>query len=86
MEKKTAMYLWFIVITLVLILIPYIQNAWAWPTTSWISFFMWYYQYISDIYLYIVSMGMIEWVLITLFIQSLLRNIQQENPDKFEIK
>ncbi len=85
MEKKTVMYLWVIVITLLLILIPFIQNAWAWPSSSWISFFMGYYKYISEVYLYIISMGMFEWVLITLFIQSLMKNIQDQNIDKFDL-
>jgi len=84
MKKKTVMYLWFIIIIFILILIPYIQNAGAGPSASGIFFFMGYYKHISSIYLYIISMGMIEGVLITLFVQSLLRDMQEGEPEKFD--
>lgn len=85
MKKKTIMYLWFVIIVFILIVIPYIQNAGEWPAMSWIFFFMWYYKYISGVYLYIISMGMLEGVLLVLFIQSLLDNIQEPEPTKFDL-
>ncbi len=85
MKKKTIMYLWFVIIVFILIVIPYIQNAGAGPAMSWIYFFMWYYKYIAGVYLYIISMGMLEGVLLVLFIQSLLDNIQEPEPTKFDL-
>ena len=68
-----------------MIVIPYIQNAGAGPATTGIYFFMGYYKYISDVYLYIVTMGMVEWVLITIYIQSLLKDIKEPEPTKFDL-
>lgn len=79
-------YLWIVIIVFILILIPYIQNAGAGPSSSsGIYFFMGYTKWISDIYLYIISMGMLEGVLITLFIQSLLRDLKEAGPNKFDL-
>lgn len=60
MKKKSITYLWAIIIIFIMIVIPYIQNAGAGPATTGIYFFMGYYKYISGVYLYIVTMGMLE--------------------------
>jgi len=83
MKKKTSMYLWLIIIVFVLILIPYFQNAGG--GGSWISFYFMTASGLTSVYLYIISLGMIEWVLITLYILSLLKDIKQQEPTKFEL-
>lgn len=87
MKKRTVFLMWIVIILFILIVIPYIQNAWAGPAASGISFFMWYYTVSNfpNAYLYIISMWMIEWVLITLFIQSRLSDIKWDEPTKFEL-
>ena len=86
MKKKTVWYLWIVIIMFIMILIPYIQNAGAGPSAgSGTYFFMGYTKYVSDIYLYIISMGMIEGALITLFLQSLFQDLQESEPTKFDL-
>lgn len=78
--------MWIVLIMFIMILIPYIQNAGSWPSTAtWVYFFMGYSKYVSDVYLYIISMGMIEWFLITLFVQSLLNDLKESEPTKFDL-
>lgn len=86
MKKKTVLYMWIVIIVLIMILIPYIQNAGAGPSSwSGIYFFMGYTKWISDIYLYIISMGILEGVLGTLFIQSLMQDLKDSEPNKFDL-
>ncbi len=86
MKKRTVFLMRIIIIIFIMIIIPYIQNASAGPSTSGISFFMWYY--VNDfppVYLYVITMWMIEWVFITLFVQSLLNDLKSEEPPKFDL-
>jgi hypothetical protein len=86
MKKKTVLYMWIVIIMFIVILIPYIQNAGAGPSSaSGIYFFMGYTKWISDIYLYLISMGMLEGVLITVFLQSLFQDLKESGPDKFDL-
>ncbi|MFA7717551.1 MAG: hypothetical protein WC875_02455 [Candidatus Absconditabacterales bacterium] len=86
MKKRTVMFLWLVIIMFILILIPYIQNAGNGPgSATGVYFFMGYSQYVSSVYLYIISMGMIEGALITIFIQSLLNDIKEPEPTKFDL-
>ncbi len=87
MKKKTVFLMWIAIIMFIMVLIPYIQNAWGWPASSGISLFMGYYK-VNDFppaYLYIVTMWIIRWVVITLFIQSLLNDFKGEEPTKFDL-
>lgn len=83
MKKGTSVYLWLIIIVFILILIPYFQNAWG--GGSWISFYFMSVSGLTSIYLYIISLGIIEWVLITLYIISLLKDIKEDEPTKFSL-
>ena len=86
MKKKTVWYLWIIIIMFIMILIPYIQNAGAGAAGGAdIAFFMGGFDSIVGVYLYIVSMGMIEGALITLFLQSLFQDLQESEPTKFDL-
>lgn len=69
-----------------MILIPYIQNAWDGPGAgTWMYFFMGYTKYVSDVYFYLISMGMGEGILITLFLQSLFHDLQEGETTKFDL-
>jgi hypothetical protein len=47
---------------------------------------MWYYvQDFPPVYLYVITMGMIEWAIITLFVQSLLHDMKSNEPTKFDL-
>lgn len=75
-----------IIIMFIMIVIPYIQNASAGPSSSGISFFMWYYvQDFPSVYLYVITMWMIRGALIMIFIQSLLNDIKAKEPQKFDL-
>lgn len=80
------LYMWIVIIMFILILIPYIQNAGAGPSSSsGIYFFMGYTKWLSDVYLYIISMGMLEGVLLTVFLQSLFQDLKEIEPNKFDL-
>ncbi|MCX6824666.1 MAG: hypothetical protein NTY80_00435 [candidate division SR1 bacterium] len=86
MKKRTMFLMRFVILMFIAIIIPYIQNASAGPSTSGISFFMGYYvQDFPPVYLYVISMGMIEGVLLTLFVQSLLIDMKGDEPTKFDL-
>jgi hypothetical protein len=40
MKKRTAFFMWLVIVGFILVVIPYIQNAAAGPSTPGISFFM----------------------------------------------
>ncbi len=83
MKKWTSIYLWILIIVFILILIPYFQNAGGgW---SGISFYFLSVTGITDVYLYIISLGILEGVLITLYVQSLLKDLKESEPTKFDI-
>ncbi len=86
MKKKTVLYMWIVIIVLILIMIPYIQNAGngPWAATG-VYFFMGYSKYVSDVYLYIITMGIIEGILGTLFLQSLFQDLKESEPNKFDL-
>jgi hypothetical protein len=86
MKKKTVLYMWIVIIVLILIMIPYIQNAGNGPgSATGVYFFMGYSKYVSDVYLYIISMGILEGVLSTLFLQSLFQDLKESEPNKFDL-
>ena len=84
MKKGKALYLRLIIIMFIIIMIPYFQNA----GSSWWSKISFYFMSgggITGIYLYLITFGIIEGVLITLYIQSLLKDIKEQEPTKFEL-
>ena len=87
MKKRTIFLMRIAIIMFIVILIPYIQNAWGWPSSSGISLFMGYYKAndFPPAYLYIVTMWIIEWVMVTLFVQSLLNDLKGDEPTKFDL-
>lgn len=83
MKKWKALYLRAVIIVFILILIPFFQNIALWWTG--ISFYFISTTSILDVYLYIISFGMIEGVLITLYVQSLIHDIKEAEPTKFDL-
>lgn len=75
------MYLRIIIVIFIFLRIPYFQNV---ATPVAISFFGGAPNFIA-VYPRILVLGMIEGVLITLYIQSILRDIKYQEPTKFDL-
>lgn len=82
MKKWNVFYLVMIVLIFVFLWIPYFQNI-ATPVQM---FFLvgWPKNFVS-IYPRILFLGMLEWVLLTLYIKSFLEDIKQQDIKKFEL-
>lgn len=81
MKKGKTLYLSLIIFIFIFLWIPYFQNI---ATPASISFFGWTPGFVS-IYPRILFLGMIEWVLITVYIQTILKNIKDPEPTKFDL-
>ena len=81
MKKGKIVYLWLIIFIFIFLWIPYFQNIWT-PAPIW---FFWGEPNFIRIYPRILFIGMIEWVLITIYIQTLLRDIKSQEPAKFDL-
>lgn len=83
MKTGKMVYLRGIIIVFILILIPFFQNiALGWDS---ISFYLINTTNVIDVYLWIISLGMIEGVLITLYIQWFISDIKNTEPTKFDL-
>ncbi len=88
MKKRTAILMRAAIVILILVLIPYIQNAADGPSSgNGINFFMWYYtaNTFPTAYIYIITLWMLRGAVLTLFIQSLLDDLKETEPTKFEL-
>jgi len=81
MKKGKILYLWLIIFIFIFLWIPYFQNI---ATPVAISF-LWGAPDFINIYPRILFLGMIEWVLITIYIQTLLTDIKSNEPTKFDL-
>ncbi len=81
MKKGKTMYLWFIIIIFIFLWIPYFQNI---ATPVDISFFGGAPTFVS-VYPWILFLGMIEGTLITIYVQTLLKDIKYQEPTKFDM-
>ncbi len=81
MKKGKSFYLFMIIFIFIFLWIPYFQNV---ATPVAISFFGGAPNFIA-VYPRILFLGMIEWVLITIYIQSLLKDIKYQEPTKFDL-
>jgi len=81
MKKGKTLYLWLIIFIFIFLWIPYFQNI---ATPSPISFLGGTPEFIS-IYPWILFLGMIEGVLITIYIQTVLKDIKYQEPTKFDL-
>ncbi len=67
-------YLAWAIFFLVLVTINYFENA-SWGIQM---MFLWKYKSLTTIYPMLIACGIGEWVCITLFVQSLLRELQDK--------
>ncbi len=81
MKKGKTFYLFLIIFIFIFLWIPYFQNV---ATPVPISFFWGTPSFIA-IYPRILFLGMIEGVLITIYIQSILKDIKYSEPTKFDL-
>ena len=81
MKKGKTLYLSLIIIIFIFLWIPYFQNI---ATPVPISFFWGMPTFIS-VYPRILFLGMIEGVLITIYIQTILKDIKEQEPTKFDL-
>jgi len=75
------LYLSVIIFIFIFLWIPYFQNV---GTPAAIFFFGGAPNFIA-VYPRILFLGMIEWVLITLYIQTLIKSIKESEPTKFDL-
>ena len=79
--KKTV-YIVAMVIIFVFIIVFYWQNA----TTSTTNFaFLWTTPSFSGSYFFILTMWMIEWALIVLLLQKIVKDVRNQEPEKLSL-
>jgi len=83
MKKWKTAYLWIIIIIFILIRVPYFQYV-AVGTAATIPFFGSTKDF-TGIYPIMLFLGIVEWFLITVYIQSLLNDIKKDEPKKFDL-
>jgi uncharacterized integral membrane protein len=81
MKKGKTLYLSIIIFIFIFLWIPYFQNV---ATPVEISFLGGMPNFIA-VYPRILFLGMIEGVLITIYIQTVLRDIKYQEPTKFDL-
>ncbi|PID34563.1 MAG: hypothetical protein CR971_02595 [candidate division SR1 bacterium] len=82
MKKGKMLYLVGSIIVLVILMIPYFQNTMTNPPMQ----FFWATTTVLGSYMWIVSFGMALGVCILLYIQSLLDEVAQTEPEKFNLE
>lgn len=80
--KWKMLYLVLAIILFIIILIPLFQNV---SMGSMVMFFGWAPKAFTSAYMPIMVMSMIEWALITLYIQSLLSDTRKQDATKFDL-
>jgi hypothetical protein len=81
--KWKIIYLVLAIIWFIIMLIPLFQNS---AVASVIRFFGNANKLFTSAYMPIIVMAMIEWSLITLYIQSLFSSYKKEDVTKFDLK
>jgi len=82
MRKTKIFYLWLIIALFVFLRIPYFQNVATQTTIQFLG--SWKANFIK-VYPRILFLGMIEWVLIALYIQSVIQSVKNSEPTKFDL-
>lgn len=83
MPKWKLVYLRTIIVLFIIIIIPFFQNIWG--EGWWIAFYFVTADSITGIYLRLLTFWMVEWVLTTLYIQSLIRDVKDQEIEKFDL-
>ncbi len=81
MRTGKTLYLTIIIFIFIFLWIPYFQNV---ATPVAISFFTGTPNFIG-VYPWILFLGIIEGALITLYVQTLIRDIKYQEPTKFDL-
>jgi len=83
MKKWKTVYLRVIIIIFILVRVPYFQYvAVAQPAT--IPFFGSMKDF-AGLYPIMLFLGIVEWFLITVYVQSLVNDIKKDEPKKFDL-
>jgi hypothetical protein len=83
MKKWKVIYFWIIVILFIGLRIPYFQYIASWVPAS-IPFFFSSKDF-TGIYPIMLILWMIEWFLITIYAQSIIKEMKEDNPTKFDL-
>jgi len=81
MKKWNLLFLVLFIIFSILVLIPLFQNFWM-PVN--VVFYRWY-PTITSVYTRVLILGMIDGVLLLLYIQSLMKDIKRQDATKFDL-
>ncbi len=82
MKKWNIFYLVMIVLIFVFLWIPYFQNV---ATPVQVFFLAGAAKNFVWIYPWILFFGMLEWVLITLYVKSFIEDMKQQDVKKFDL-
>lgn len=82
MKKWNLLFLVIFVILFIITVIPMFQNVWFW---SVVVFFGNRSARFSGIYMPLVFLSMIDWAFLTLYIQSLFRDLRRQDATKFDL-
>lgn len=82
MKKWNVFYLVVIVLLFIFLWIPYFQNV-AMPVQ--VYFLVWAAKDFVAVYPWILFLGIIEWVFITLYVKSFIDDMKQQDIKKFDL-
>lgn len=81
MKKGKLIYLISAIVLFIVLMIPFFQNV---INRSAVVFFK--MTTFTSIYMPFLFLGMIEWALITLYVRSILSDVNKQAPTKFDLK
>lgn len=81
-KKWNLFYLFLIILVFILSMIPYFQNTLQSPI---LIFFANKSARLSSVYFWILFFGILEGTLITLYLQSLFKDLSQHEVEKFDL-
>ena len=82
MKKWNLLFLVLLVIIFIISVIPMFNTM---NSTLTVYFFSGGVKRFSAVYMPILLFGMVEWILLTLYLQSLLRDIKRQDATKFDL-
>lgn len=85
MRKWKMAYLITAIVIFIILMIPYFQNAWWTSGSSWWMAFLWMTLDYTQTYLLLLTFWMAEWILVLLYIQSLVKDIKRDEPEKLSL-
>jgi len=79
MKKWKLFYLIGFIILTILLVIPLFQNVWIQV------FFYWGMSTFASVYVKALIFGVVDWSLLLLYIQSLMKDIKRQDATKFDL-